>query len=103
MNYRISFNGVVTSELGNLLHGIEKRLNGYGIHAQTSTDTSASTVASGSTNAPCPKGEICPDGAKGGHDLIIILVTAVVAGALGYVAGKLGAKGGHDGAKGGHD
>jgi hypothetical protein len=101
MSYKIGFDGVVTAELEKLLRSVENRVNGLGMHVQTS-DMGASTVASGSTPTPCLNGQPCPEGAKGGH-LIPVVVIAIVAGAAaGYVAGKLAAKPKTDGAKGGH-
>ena len=101
MNYQIGFEGVLTADVGKLLQSIERGVNGFGMHAQTSGDTGASTVANGSTT-PCPSGQVCSDSVKGGHDLVVVIVVAIVAGAAaGYVAGKLSVKGGHD-AKGGN-
>jgi hypothetical protein len=103
VSYKIGFDGVITAELGRLLQSIEKRVNGFGVYAQTS-DVGASTVASGSTPPPCPSGQRCSDSAKGGHDFIVLVIVAIVAGAVaGFVAGKLGARRVIESAKGGHD
>ena len=100
-DYKIGFDGLLTGEMGKLLQSIERGVNGFGMHAQTSGDTGAPTVAQGSTT-PCPSGQICSDSVKGGHDLVVVVIVAIVAGAAaGFVAGKLSVKGGHD-AKGGN-
>lgn len=94
VSYKIGLDGVVNVELGRLLHSIEARVNGFGIHAQTA-DTTASTIASGSK---------APDSVKGGHDFVIVVVVAIVAGAVaGFVAGKCAAKRVLASVKGGHD
>jgi hypothetical protein len=102
VSYRIGFDGVVTAELGRLLQSVEKRVNGFGVYAQTS-DMGASTVASGSTSPPCPSGKTCTDSVKGGQD-IVVLGIAIVAGAVaGYVAGRKAAKRVLASVKGGQD
>lgn len=105
MSYKIGFDGVVTAQLDKLLQSIESRVNGLGMHVQAATEVGASTVASGSP--PCPDGQTCSNGAKGGHDFVVVVAAMVVgaaagaaAGAVtGFAAGRAGAKG----AKGGHD
>jgi hypothetical protein len=88
----------MTAELGMLLQTVENRLNGLSMQAQTSTDSGASTIASGSPT--CPAGKTCSNGEKGGQDIIIVVVVAAVTGAVaGYIAGKVassGEKGGQD-------
>lgn len=104
MNYSIGFDGVLTADLERLLKAIEHRVNMFGVHAQGPGDSGATAASSGSTTPPCPPGQTCTNGVKGGHDLVIVVVTAaIVGGAAGFIAGKLGVKGGHDGVKGGHD
>jgi hypothetical protein len=101
MSYKIGFDGVVTAELDELLKSLEHRLNGLGMHVQTS-DMGASTVASGSTPPPCSAGQPCTDSVKGGH-LVVVVVIAIVAGAAaGHVAGKRAAKRVIESVKGGH-
>jgi hypothetical protein len=99
MNYAIGFDGVLSPQMGRLLQSIERGVNGLGMYAQTSGDTGASAVAHGSMG-PCPSGEICSHSVKGGHDFVVVVVVAIVAGAAaGFVAGRMGArsvKGGHD-------
>jgi hypothetical protein len=101
LNYRIGFDGVVTAELEKLLQSVENRVNGLGMHVQTS-DMGASTVASGSTPTPCLQGQPCPEGPKGGHLIVVVIVAIVAGAAAGFVAGKLAAKPKTDGGKGGH-
>jgi hypothetical protein len=104
MSYKIGFDGIATAELDRLLQSIEKRVNGSGIHAQTSTsDTGASMATSGSTTPDCPPGKICPDSVKGGHDAVVIVIAIVGGAVAGYAAGKLGAKRVLESVKGGHD
>jgi hypothetical protein len=92
VSYSIGFDGVVTAGLEELLRSVENRVNGFGIHAQTS-DTGASLAASGHTTPPCPTGQPCSDSVKGPHLLAIVVVVAIVAGAAaGYVAGKRAAR-----------
>ena len=101
MSYKIGFDGVLTVELDKLLQSIENRVNGWGMHVQAS-DMGASTIASGSTNPPCPVGQICSDSVKGGH-YFVVAVIAIVAGAIaGYIAGQKGAKRYLESVKGGH-
>lgn len=90
MGYKLGFNGDVTAELERLLQSIEKGLNGYGIHADASV-TAASTVT-GPPEPPCPPGQTCTDGAKIGHDAIVVAVAVVGGGLAGYIAGKLAAQ-----------
>jgi hypothetical protein len=101
MSYKIGLDGVVTAELEKLLQSVENRVNGLGMHVQTS-DMGASTVASGSPPPPCSAGQPCTEGAKGGHYGIVVVVAIVAGAAAGYVAGKQAAKPKTDGAKGGH-
>jgi hypothetical protein len=104
VTYKIGFDGAVTPELQKLLESIQNRVNGIGIHAQTSDTEGARLVASGSTAPPCSKGQPCPCGEKGGQDIVVVVVIAIVAGAAaGYVAGKLASKPKTDGEKGGQD
>jgi|SRR5579859_5902018 len=101
VSYKIGFDGAVTVELEKVLQSIENRVNGLSMHAQIS-DMTAATVASGSPPPPCTAGHECPAGAKGGHDFVVVVVTAIVAGAAtGFVAGKVAAKPKTDGAKAG--
>jgi hypothetical protein len=110
VSYKIGFDGVVTAELDKLLQSIERQVNGFGMHAQTS-DGGMSMAESGSTTVPCPPGHICPGSVKYGHDWVVIgaaVGAAVVAGAVagavvgaltGYAAGKVSVrsvKSGHD-------
>jgi hypothetical protein len=103
VKYKIGFDGVVTAELQKLLQSIQNRVNGIGIHAQAS-DTGASLTTSGSMPSPCPNGAPCPNSEKGGHDFVVVVVTAIIAGAAGgFVAGKLAVRGKRFSEKGGHD
>jgi hypothetical protein len=101
VSYKIGFDGVVTAELEKLLQSVEKQVNGFGIHAQAS-DVGASTVASGSTPAPCLNGHPCPDSPKGGHYIVVVVIAIVAGAAAGHVAGKRAAKHVIESAKGGH-
>jgi len=99
VSYKLGFDGDVAVELEKLVLSVERGLNGFGLHAQTS-DTGAST-ATGSTEPPCFPGPTCPDSVKTGHDLLVALVVkvavvtvalAISGGALaGYLAGKVAA------------
>ena len=102
MSYKIGFDGVVTAELDRLLQSIEKRVNGFGIHAQTS-DTGASMVASGSTTPTCAPGHTCPDSVKIGHDAVVVTIAIVGGAVAGYIAGKLAARRVIESVKIGHD
>ena len=103
MSYKIGFDGAVTAELDKLLQSIEKGVNGFGIHAQTSETGGASLVASGSTTPPCTAGQPCSDSVKGGHDVVVVTIAIVGGAVAGYVAGKLAARRYIDSVKGGHD
>jgi hypothetical protein len=102
MSYRIGFDGVITADLDRLLQTIEKGVNGFGIHAQTS-DTGASMVASGSTPPPCPPGHTCSDSVKTGHDAVVVVIAIVGGAVAGYIAGKLAAQRVIESVKTGHD
>ncbi len=92
MSYKIGFDGVVTAELDKMLQSIEKQVNGFGMHAQTS-DTAATAAPSGSTTSPCTVDKPCPDSVKGPHPYIVVVVIAIVVGtAAGHMAGKRAAK-----------
>jgi hypothetical protein len=113
VSYKIGFDGAVTAELQELLQSVERRVNVWGMHAQTSTG------ASESTSPPCPTGQTCSDSVKGPHDDsvkgphddsvkgphdVMVVVVAIVAGAAaGFVAGKRGAKRVLESVKGPHD
>jgi hypothetical protein len=84
MGYQINFDGAVTAELGQLLHVVQRQLNGYGIHAQTPTDT-ASTVQAASTVENCDLTKTCPE-THPGHGPLVVIV-AIVALAVGVVIG----------------
>jgi hypothetical protein len=101
MSYKIGLDGVVTAELEKLLQSVENRVNGLSMHVQTS-EVGASTVASGSTQPPCPPGQPCTDSAKGGHLAIVVVIAIVAGAAAGHVAGKRAAKRVIESAKGGH-
>jgi hypothetical protein len=103
VSYKIGFDGVVNAELEKLLQSVENRVNGLGMYVQAS-DTGASTVASGSTTPYCPPGRPCSDSEKGGHNIVVFAVIAIVAGAAaGYVAGRKAAKRVLESEKGGHN
>ena len=102
MSYKIGFDGVVTADLDRLLQSVEKRVNGFGIHAQNS-ETGATMVASGSSTQPCPSGHTCSDSVKGGHDGVVIALAIVGGAVAGYVAGKKAAQRVLESVKGGHD
>jgi hypothetical protein len=103
VSYKIGFDGVVNAELERLLQSVENRVNGLGMYVQAS-DTGASTVASVSTPPPCPAGRPCSDSEKGGHNIVVLAVIAIVAGAAaGYVAGRKAAKRVLESEKGGHN
>jgi hypothetical protein len=103
VSYKIGFDGPVTAELEKLLRSIEKGVNGFGIHGQTSDTAGASVTASGSTTPPCPAGQPCSDSVKGGHDVVVLAIAIVGGAAAGYVAGKLAARRYIESVKGGHD
>jgi hypothetical protein len=89
MGYQINFDGAVTAELGQLLHVVQRQLSGHGIHAQTSTDTTASTVQAASAVENCHLTKTCPD-THGGHgiDVIIVIAALVIGIGIGYYFGK---------------
>jgi len=89
MSYQIGFNGAASAELSHLLHAVEGQLNGRGLHLLGQADAQAQTASSTSTGQPCdPLSKDCSGSSSGGHDIVLVVVTAVVAGAAGYVAGK---------------
>jgi hypothetical protein len=101
VSYEIGFDGVVTAELEQLLQFVENRVNSIGIHAQASE---ASLTASGSPSTPCPNGPPCPSSEKGGQDIVVVILVAIVAGAAaGFLAGKLACRRRQFSEKGGQD
>jgi len=89
MRYQIGFDGSASAELTQLLHAVERQINGLGTGILAQMDAQAQPASSASTAQPCdPSSANCSGDSSGGHDAIIVVVTAVVAGAVGYVAGK---------------
>jgi hypothetical protein len=89
MGYQINFDGSASAELTQLLHSVQRQLNGHGIHAQGPTDA-ASTVQAPSAVENCKLTKTCPD-AHGGHVVYIVIITivALVVGiVIGYLIGK---------------
>jgi hypothetical protein len=95
MSYQIGFNGAASAELTQLLHAVERQLNGLGTGMLAQMDAQAQTT---STGQPCdPKSTNCSSSSGGGPDAGTVVVIAVVAGAIagaaaGYAAGKKAAK-----------
>jgi len=88
MKYTIGFDGSASAELSQLLHAVERQINGLGTGILASMDAQAQGTAS--TAQPCdPSSANCSGGSSGGHDAVIVVVTAVVAGTIGYVAGRV--------------
>lgn len=87
MGYQIGFNGAASAELSQLLHAVERQLNGLatGMLAQMAAQAQTTTA---STAQPCdPSSANCSGGSSGGSDLGAIVITAIIAGAAGFIVG----------------
>jgi hypothetical protein len=85
MKYQINFDGAVSSDLARLGQTLEHRLNGNALYAQAATDSSTSTVASGSAGLGAANYPGCTCDRSGATEVIIIVIVAVLAGATGYL------------------
>jgi len=93
MKYQIGFDGAASAELTQLLHAVERQINGLGTGILASMDAQAQG-SSASTAQPCdPSSANCSGGVGGDSGIGTVVVVAAVAGAIagavtGYVAGK---------------
>jgi uncharacterized protein HemX len=88
MSDQIGLNGAVSAEPSQLLHAVESRLNELGTGVLAQIDAQAQTASAASTAQPSDP--LSKDGSAGsnGGGVGVIVLTAVVAGAVGYLVGK---------------
>jgi hypothetical protein len=103
MSYQIVFGGAASTELGQMLHAVERQLNWQGAHVRGLTSVQAqegvpaSTAVGESTRPSLDRG--CYDHPRCGHDVVIIVVVAIVvivAAAVGFGLGTRYRKIGQD-------
>jgi hypothetical protein len=92
MNYQIGFNGAASAELSQLLHAIERQLNGLGTGMLGQMAAQAQTTTASTAQPSDPS-------SSGGHDVGTILLAGaagvVIGGAAGIVIGYFMVKGPH--------
>jgi uncharacterized protein HemX len=89
MSDQIGFGGEVSAEPSQLLRAVESRLNALGTGVLARMDAQAQTASSASTAQPGDSSnKDFSGGSNGGSGVGVIVLTAVVAGAVGYLVGK---------------
>jgi hypothetical protein len=89
MSYQIGFNGAASAELTQLLHAVERQLNGLATGMLAQMDARAQTTTA-STAQPCdPSSANCSGGSSGGYGGGTVAGAAIGGLVVGIVIGYM--------------
>ena len=68
MSKQTNIDGAVSPGIQPQLDSVPKDMNAQAVGAAPSASTTGAAVPAATNGQQCAPGQICPDGAKGGHD-----------------------------------